>query len=113
MRPIPGSTVSQRVAQRDRPSSAFDKIRNGFRLPVRELRFHKVRWMAECPLEILSWPRSTSRYLMGNFNSGWPFARDYLTARRTLVPLIKLWACGHLCLFARSLPLPSESRSHR
>jgi hypothetical protein len=50
---------------------------------------------------------------MGHFNPGWPFARDYLTARRTLVPLIKLWAYDHLCLFARRLPLPAESRSHR
>jgi len=69
--------------------------------------------MAEWPLEILSWPHSASRYLPGDVNPDRPFARDYLTARRTLVPLIKLWACGHLCLFARSLPLPSESRSHR
>jgi hypothetical protein len=76
MRPIPGSTVSQRVAQRDRSSSAFDKIRNGFRLPVRELRFHKVRWMAECPLEILSWPRSACCYLPGDIHPDRPFARD-------------------------------------
>jgi len=69
--------------------------------------------MAGYPFEVLSWPRSASRYLAGNFNAGWPFERDYLTARRTLVPLIKLWAYDHLCLYARSLPLPSESRSHR
>jgi hypothetical protein len=113
MRPIPGSTVSQRVAQRDRPNSAFDKIRNGFRLPVRELRFHKVRWMAECPLEILSWPRPACCYLMGHFNPGWPYDRDYLAARRTRVPLIKLWACGHHCLYARSSTLQREARLHR
>jgi len=100
MRPIPSSTVSQRVAQKDRPSSGFDKIRNGFRLPVRKLRFHKVRWMAGYPFEVLSWPRSTSRYLMGNFNSGWPYDRDYLAARRTLLPLIGLWDYDQLCLYA-------------
>ena len=71
------------------------------------------RWVAGYPFEVLSWSRSACRYLMGNFNAGWPFERDYLTARRTLVPLIKLWAYDHLCLFARLLPLPSEPRSHR
>jgi hypothetical protein len=60
-----------------------------------------------------SWQSAACRYLMGHFNPGWPFARDYLTARRTLVPLIKLWASDHLSLFARPLPLPTESRSHR
>jgi hypothetical protein len=78
------------------------------------LRNHdKVSWLAGYPLEVHGWRRSACRYLMGNFNPGWPFARDYLTARRTLVPLIKLWAYDHLCLYARSLPLPSESRNHR
>jgi len=99
MRPIPSSTVSQRVAQRDRSSSALDKIRNGFRLPVRELRFHKVRWMAGYPFEVLSWPRSACCYLPGDIHPDRPFARDYLTARRTLLPLIRLWAYDHLCLY--------------
>jgi len=69
--------------------------------------------MAGYPLEVLSGPSSACRYLMGHFNSGWPFARDYLTARRSFVSLIKLWAYDHLCLYARSLPLPSESRNYR
>ena len=73
----------------------------------------KVRWMAGYPFQVLSWPRSASRYLMGNFNAGWPFVRDYLTGRRTLVPLIKIWAYDHLCLFARRLPMPSDTRTHR
>ena len=85
----------------------------GFQFAGIDRNLDQVRWMAGYPFEVLAWPRSACRYLMGNFNPGWPFARDYLTARRTLVPLIKLWAYDHLCLFARSLPLPSESRSHR
>ena len=85
----------------------------GFQFAGVERNLDKVRWLAGYPFEVLAWPRSACRYLMGHFNPGWPFARDYLTARRTLVPLIKLWAYDHLCLFARSLPLLSEPRSHR
>jgi hypothetical protein len=73
----------------------------------------KVRWMAGYPFRVLSWLRSACRYLMGNFNAGWPFERDYLNARRTRVPLIKIWAYDHLCLFARRLPMPSDTRTHR
>ena len=50
---------------------------------------------------------------MGHLNAGWPCERDYFIARRMLLPLIKLWAYDHLCLFACPLPLPSERRSHR
>jgi hypothetical protein len=85
----------------------------GFQFAGIDRNLDKVRWMAGYPFEVLSWPRSASRYLAGNFNPGWPFARDYLATRRTLVPLIKLWAYDHLCLYARRLPLPSECRSHR
>ena len=94
--------------------SGFDTfLIEGFQFAGVDRNLDKVRWMAGYPFEVLSWPRSASRYLMGHFNPGWPFARDYLTARRALVPLIKIWAYDHLCLYARSLPLPSESRSHR
>jgi hypothetical protein len=50
---------------------------------------------------------------MGHFNSGWTFARAYLTARRSLVSLIEFSAYDHFCLFARRLPLPAESGPHR
>lgn len=75
----------------------------GFQYAGLDRNLDKVRWMAAYPFEVLSWPRSARRYLMGNFNPGWPFARDYLTARRTLVPLLKIWAYDHLCLYARRL----------
>jgi hypothetical protein len=40
---------------------------------------------------------------MGHFNSGWTFAGAYLTASRSFVSLIKLWADDHFRLFASSL----------
>ena len=69
--------------------------------------------MAGYPFEVLSWPHSACRYLMGHFTFGWPFACDYLTARRGLVSLIEFSAYDHFCLFARRLPLPAESGPHR
>ena len=50
-----------------------------------------------------------SRYLMGWYYSGWPWAREYLAARRTGVPLLKFWAYDHLCLFGWPLPLPIQT----
>ena len=73
----------------------------------------QVRWMAGYSFEVLSWPRSDCRYLMGLFNGGWPRERDYLAARRWRVPLIKIWACDHLCLFGRGVPVPRENRLSR
>lgn len=85
----------------------------GFQFAGVDRNLDKVRWMAGYPFETLFWPRTACRYLMGNFNAGWPFARDFLAARRTLVPLLKIWAYDHLCLFGRLLPLPAEARLHR
>ena len=68
--------------------------------------------MAGYPFEVLSWPRADCRYLMGIFKGGWPWSRDYLLGRRSRVPLIKIWAYDHLCLFGRGVPLPSNDRTH-
>ncbi len=94
--------------------SGFDTfLIEGFQFAGLDRNLDKVRWMAGYPFAVLSWPRADCRYLMGIFNTGWPFARDYLTARRTLVPVIKIWAYDHLCLYGRTLPLPAEARFHR
>ena len=52
--------------------------------------------MAGYPFEALSWPRSDCRYLMGLFNAGWLWERDYLASRRSMVPLVKIWAYDHV-----------------
>ncbi len=69
--------------------------------------------MAGYPFEVLSWPRADCRYLMGLFNAGWPWERDCLTGRRSIVPLTKIWAYDHLCLFGRGVPLPLAERVFR
>ena len=73
----------------------------------------KVRTMAGYPFEVLSWPRMDCRYLMGLFNAGWPWERDYLAGRRSRVPVVKIWAYDHLCLFDRGVPLPLAERFFR
>ncbi len=94
--------------------SGFDTfLIEGFQFAGLDRNLDKVRWMAAYPFEVLSWPRADCRYLMGLFNAGWPWQRDYLIARRCRVPLLKIWAYDHLCLYARTLPLPAESRYHR
>ncbi|MBI3697188.1 MAG: hypothetical protein HY238_20430, partial [Acidobacteria bacterium] len=85
----------------------------GFQFAGIDRNLDKVRWMAGYPFEVLSWPRADCRYLMGIFNAGWPWERDYLIARRSCVPLIKIWAYDHLCLFGRGVPLPLEERIFR
>ena len=106
--------VNLPVEWETKAGSGFDTfLIEGFQYAGLERNLDKVRWMAAYPFDVLSWPRSDCRYLMGNFNPGWPFARDYLTARRTLVPLLKIWAYDQLCLYTRRLPLPADARFHR
>ena len=98
----------------NRTGSGFDTFTiEGFQYAGIERNLDKVRWMAGYPFDVLAWPREQCRYLMGNFNAGWPWHRDYLAARRGRVPAVKLWAYDHICLFARVLPLANEARLHR
>jgi hypothetical protein len=85
----------------------------GFQYAGLDRNIDRVRAMAAYPFEVLDWPRADCRYLMGHFNAGWPWQRDYLAARRARVPVVKLWACDHLCLYSRILPLSRDSRRHR
>ena len=85
----------------------------GFQFGGIDRNLDKVRWMAGYPFEVLSWPRADCRYLMGLFNAGWPLERDYLAARRSRVPVVKIWAYDHLCLFRRGVSIRSEKRFFR
>ena len=95
-------------------SSGFDTfLIEGFQFAGIDRNLDKVRAMAGYPFEVLSWPRADCRYLMGIFNAGWSWERDYLTGKRSHVPVIKIWAYDHLCLFGRGVPLPPEKRIFR
>lgn len=57
------------------------------------------------PFTTLGWPVASCRYLMGWFYAGWPWQLDYFRASNTQLPLIKLWAWDHYCLFGWTSPL--------
>lgn len=82
----------------------------GFQYAGLDRNIDHDRSMAAHPFEVLSWPRTDCRYLMGHFNAGWPWQRDLLAAQRARTPLVKLWAYDHLCLCARRVPLTTDSR---
>ena len=49
---------------------------------------------------------------MGLYYGTWPWLREYVNASRLGLPVIKIWAYDHLCLFAWPVPLPtSDDRS--
>ncbi len=99
---------------KSKATNGFDTFMiEGFQYAGLDRNIDNVRAMAAYPFEILNWPRTDCRYLMGHFNAGWPWQRDYMAARRGRVPVVKLWAYDHLCLFARALPVPAASRMHR
>ncbi len=85
----------------------------GFQFGRLDRDLDQIARMVRYPFEELAWPRADVKYLMGHFDSGWPWQRDYLHARRAQVPRINLWAYDHLCLFKRELPLAKESRLSR
>jgi hypothetical protein len=94
--------------------SGFDTfVIEGFQYAGIERNLDKVHWMAGYPFEVLAWSREHCRYLMGVFNAGWPWQRDYLAAQRERATVVKFWAYDHLCLFSRTIPLPIESRLKR
>ncbi|MBZ5579464.1 MAG: hypothetical protein LAP40_23135 [Acidobacteriia bacterium] len=75
---------------------------------------HDVNAVSRCaayPYRELGWAASDCGYLMGLFNSGWPWEREYLAARRQLPSIVKIWAYDHICLYGRGIPLPTEART--
>jgi hypothetical protein len=94
--------------------SGLDWFRiEGFQFGRLDRNLDQIARMVRYPFEELAWPRAAVKYLMGHFDSGWPWQRDYLHARRARVPRINLWAYDHLCLFDSELPLATEGRLAR
>jgi|SRR5579871_1248515 len=75
---------------------------------------HNMDEVARCaayPFMELSWTAQDCGYLMGLYNAGWPWEREFLIASRQLPSVIKMWAYDHICLYGRCVPLPSEART--
>jgi len=83
----------------------------GFQFGSIDRNVDEVARCAAYPFRELSWPAPDCGYLMGLFNPGWPWQREYLASRRQLPSIVKIWAYDHMCLYGRGLPLPTEPRT--
>jgi len=59
----------------------------------------RAKTCAGYPFTALTWDVAHCRYLMGLYYAAWPWRREYVAAVGTRVPLVKLWAYDHVCLF--------------
>jgi len=95
-------------------SSGFETfLTEGFQFAGLDRNLDEMGWMADYLFEALSWPRTACRYLARNFNTGGRLSGTTSAPSTRLVALIKLWAYGHHCLYARSSTLQREARLHR
>lgn len=96
---------------KQKAGSGFDSfLVEGFQFAGVERNLEKVSRCAGYPFEELNWPRANVGYLMGIFNAGWPWEKDFLRGKRKRIPVLKMWAYDHLCLYGRGLPVPDENR---
>lgn len=56
------------------------------------------------PFKVLGWNRESCRYLMGWYTAAWPWVLEYFASLTNQIPLLKLWAWDHYCLFGWQLP---------
>lgn len=92
-----------------RTGSGFDTfLAEGFQFGGVNHNVDQAQACAEFPFTApLSWDAAHCRYLMGLYYSAWPWQREYVAAVSTGVPLVKLWAYDHVCLFGWPLPMPA------
>lgn len=95
-----------------RDGSGWDTfVSEGFQYGGTDHDVDKARKCAEYPFAELSWDRAHSRYLMGWFSPGWPWAAEYRAARVAGPALVKGWALDHLFLMGWNLPLPAAAQA--
>ena len=58
----------------------------------------------------LSWPLTSTAYLIPWFNGACPWPVEFQAASRFGIPLINFWAYDHIALMSWPLPLPSPTR---
>jgi hypothetical protein len=96
-----------------RAGSGFDTfLIEGYQYPGINHNLDQTSRCAAYPWKELAWDQAHSRYLMGLYYGTWPWLREFVNAGRLGIPVIKIWAYDHLCLFAWPVPLPtSDDRS--
>ena len=104
--------VNLPAAWKQKTGSGFTSfLCEGFQFGSIDRNVDEVARCAAYPFRELSWPAGDCGYLMGLFNPGWPWQREFLASRRQLSSIVKIWAYDHICLYGRGLPLPSEPRT--
>lgn len=83
----------------------------GFQFGGVDRNVDEVARCAAYPFAELEWSSSDCGYLMGLFNPGWPWEREFLASRRQLPAIVKIWAYDQICLYGRGVPLPAEART--
>ncbi len=99
-------------AWKQKEGSGFDSfLVEGFQFAGENRNLDQVARCAAYPFRELGWHREDCGYLMGIFNAGWPWERDFLVGRRSRTSILKIWAFDHLCLYGRGVPFPAETRA--
>jgi hypothetical protein len=83
----------------------------GFQFGGIDRNVDEVARCAAYPFAEMRWSSSDCGYLMGLFNPGWPWEREFLASRRQLPSIVKMWAYDQICLYGRGVPLPAEART--
>ena len=82
----------------------------GFQFGGVDRNVNAVARCAAYPFTELAWAPGDCGYLIGLFNPGWPWEREFLAAERQRPSIVKMWAYDHICLYSRCIPLPAEAR---
>jgi hypothetical protein len=91
-----------------RAGSGFDTfLIEGYQYPGINHNLDQASRCAQYPWKELAWDQAHSRYLMGLYYATWPWLREFVNVNRLGLPVIKLWAYDHICLFGWPVPLPT------
>jgi hypothetical protein len=95
-----------------RSGSGFDTfLIEGYQYPGINHDLDQATRCAQYPWTQLAWDQAHCRYLMGLYYATWPWMREFVNVNRLGLPIIKLWAYDHVCLFGWPLPLPTSDDS--
>jgi hypothetical protein len=95
-----------------RAGSSFDTfLIEGYQYPGINHNLDQTSRCAQYPWKELAWDQAHCRYLMGLYYATWPWMREFVNINRLGLPVIKLWAYDHVCLFGWPVPLPTSDDS--
>ena len=88
-----------RASWKQKNGSGFSSfLCEGFQFGGVDRNVDEVSRCAAYPFSELAWAPSDCGYLMGLFNPGWPWEREFLAASRRLPSVVKMWAYDQIFL---------------